>query len=356
MGCAAPIAAAAAVLAEPSPIDGDRLARQDELTDPDVDSVHASQHHIVAPAGVDDQELPVGPVGPGKGDPAIDRRGDRRRRRRRDGNALFGAAECVGRAEGLDDRPGRPAAPAAPWRRRRQAPASAAPDLWPGRGRARLRRRRRRRLVGGARQPPPPPWPAPISASIRAINSLRLAAWRASSAARSRSSPRPARRRPAIAGAPRPAPSAAPCPWPRPGARWRGRRARRRSICANSASSSRSWASAVGLRLQVGNDRAEQHRGPDRLRHVVRAHQNGGRRAAAHALQHRENVGDHAAPAVERSPQRVLAVDRASSAAHWRRRIWRSASCTLAVVSISAALSRARSARIVSISASMRRR
>ena len=54
----------------------DRLSRQDELPDFDADPLHARQNDIIAAAGVDDQELPVGPVRARKGDPAVRGRGD----------------------------------------------------------------------------------------------------------------------------------------------------------------------------------------------------------------------------------------------------------------------------------------
>ena len=62
-------------------------------------------------------------------------------------------------------------------------------------------------------------------------------------------------------------------------------------------------AQRVGLALQLGDRRAKHSGGANRLRHVLRPHQNGRRRIAAHTLQHRQHIGDHRTPIVERAGQ-----------------------------------------------------
>ena len=84
-----------------------RLARQYELPHVHIDSTHAGQDHIIAAAGVNDQELSITSIRPGKGDPSVAGRNDDTIFPRGDGKAFFGPAIAVGRAKAAQRRAGR---------------------------------------------------------------------------------------------------------------------------------------------------------------------------------------------------------------------------------------------------------
>ena len=100
----------------------------------------------------------------------------------------------------------------------------------------------------------------------------------------------------------------------------------------------------LGLDAQLRQHGAEQHRGADRLQHVLRPHEHGRRRPAAHALQGGEDLDDDAAPASsERRIAASLPVSVSSALLQAADALFGRRACA-AAVSMSAALSFARSA------------
>ena len=260
--------------------------------------------HIISSAGVDDQELPISPIRSGENNRAVDRRGDRRAGGRRQRDALVRSRQGRRASRTLFRTAPATGSETRPWRRRRRSRASAAP----GRRRAQpapaprfpspLRRRPHARRSPAALR-------AAISLSSRAIKSLSEVAWSASSAARSRWSRAP--------------------PAPRQGllarvdergeARLVERQRRRASgelvaLARNRGPASwrvrrdRGATASVSL-FSSGMTAPKNGRGAHRLGHVVRPDEDRRRRIAAHALQRREHVGDHGAPALERALQSV---------------------------------------------------
>ena len=140
---------------------------------------------------------------------------------------------------------------------------------------------------------------------MRAIKSLRLEAWSASCASRSRWAAK------ACSAADRDCWRASMSAVRRvlSSARSDERRARSSRSLAIEARRAASWSRSLsqrfGLALEFADRRAEHHRGADRLGHVLRPNQDRRRRVAPHALQHGQNVGDDAAPILERAAQGV---------------------------------------------------
>ena len=66
-------------------------------------------------------------------------------------------------------------------------------------------------------------------------------------------------------------------------------------------------AKRLRLRAHLRHDGAEHHRGANRLQHVFRRDEQGGRRRAPHPLQRGQHFGDHIAAACERAADRVFA-------------------------------------------------
>ena len=286
------MAAAAAVLRRAVTHGRHGLARQHELADRHADAIHTGQDKIVALSGVDDQELSIGPIGTGEYDRTVDRRGDGRAGRRADRHPLLDAAESVGIAESLEDRAG-------------DGDDQRAPGV--GEGDRRLQPRRvgvaqGRRLggdVGGVR---------PVGRAGRfhlgdqifeicrlvgelggavALGGERLLGLGQRLLARLDQSGEPH-----LVGGQR-------------------RRALREVVAllgdrgAQIGELGEVGAQGVRLALQRFDHRAEQGGGANRLGHILRPDQDRRRRVAAHALQHRQHVGDDGAAVVERAGERV---------------------------------------------------
>ena len=85
----------------------DGLPGENELSRLYVNSLHSGQDHIIATAGIDDQDLSKASVRSRKGDPTVVRRRDDRFRPRRHQHALFRTADAVRRTISAHDRAGR---------------------------------------------------------------------------------------------------------------------------------------------------------------------------------------------------------------------------------------------------------